>query len=429
MILRPFLDAIAALPAWSVMATETRRLSLGAKDGETGNAHAPLAVAQGLTGSYKLVWPDGRVSEGPLERRQLGDGAPDAVRGARLAARDDPDAAWVLGPSPIPEVTTWDDGAAAIAAGDAAALAPILDAIRAAAAEHRCRTWSANLSASSSESRLATSAGIDVGGRGTVAGWSCTLDGEIGTGKAGRSLEPLPAAIERLARLADLLEGLRASASPCPSGVRPVILHPDVVEEYVLGALLHNLDGETVAHGTGAFRREQFGASVPVLREDLALRVDPLRPLALGAYRFTSEGVPAARADFVRDGRLATPVLGLKYARRLRMPPTPQPFALDTVVFEAGPPMTFEEAVAEAEGGAMVLSVLGVHTQDLASGDFSLAAPQTIAIGPAGLAGRMRATISGNLFAILRSAATRTVAFEGEHTPGLLVRCHVDPRA
>jgi len=74
------------------------------------------------------------------------------------------------------------------------------------------------------------------------------------------------------------------------------------------------------------------------------------------------------------------------------------------------------------------VGVLGVHTQDFTSGDFSMSAPQTLALGDGGrFGGRLRATISGNLFAILRSPALRLVAFPGEHTPGILALCHLDP--
>src|SRR5262249_21652121 len=76
---------------------------------------------------------------------------------------------------------------------------------------------------------------------------------------------------------------------------------------------------------------------------------------------------------------------------------------------------------------AIVLSVLGIHTQDFTSGDFSLAAPQTLAIGPRGIEGRRRATISGNVFDRLRSPELRLVRFPGEHTPGLLFPCRLDP--
>jgi PmbA protein len=219
---------------------------------------------------------------------------------------------------------------------------------------------------------------------------------------------------------------LRAPAASRAGGVRPVVLHPDVVEDYVLGVLLHNLDGAQVAHGTGAFRREQFGAREPILREDLGLRTNPLIPLAAGAYRFTQEGLPASPSVLIEHGRLVTPLLDLKYARRLGLPPTAIPSAMDTLFLEGPPAISYDEALGAAGGGALVLSVLGVHTQDFTSGDFSLAAPQSLAIGSGGLEGRARATISGNVFDLLRSSSLRLVRFPGEHTPGLLAHCRVD---
>jgi PmbA protein len=267
---------------------------------------------------------------------------------------------------------------------------------------------------------------LDVSGAGTSAGWSATLDGELGAGHAAKEIEPLADLTSRLDRLVALVLALRASAASSREGVLPVVLHPDVVEEYVMGVLLHNLDGAQVAHGTGAFRTEQFGASSPVLREDVTLRTDPLVPLAAGAYRFSLEGLPARACVYVDGGRLMTPVLDLKYARRLGWAPTAVPAAMDTLFLEGPPSLSYDDALASTAGGALVLSVLGVHTQDFTSGDFSLSAPQTLAIGRRGLEGRLRATISGNLFELLRSDDLALVRFPGEHTPGLLARCRLD---
>ena len=130
----------------------------------------------------------------------------------------------------------------------------------------------------------------------------------------------------------------------------------------------------------------------------------------------------------IDEGRLRTPLLDLKYARRLGFSPTSYPSAMDTLFLEGPAELSYDEAVASSPGGALVLSVLGVHTQDFTSGDFSLSAPQTLAIGPSGLGGRLRATISGNLFELLRAPELRLVRFPGEHTPGLLLRCRLDPQ-
>jgi PmbA protein len=253
------------------------------------------------------------------------------------------------------------------------------------------------------------------------------LDGELGGGHGARGLEPLNDLAGRVDRLVAFVLALRHVAASRAGGVLPVLLHPDVVEDYVLGVLLHNLDGSQVAHGTGAFRREQFGAAEPVLRDDLTLRTDPGVPMAAGAYRFSQEGLPARPSTFVENGRLLAPLLDLKYARRLGRTPTAIPSAMDTLFLEGPASIGYDDALARAAGGALVLSVLGVHTQDFTSGDFSLSAPQTLSVGAHGLEGRLRATISGNLFELLRSSELALVRFPGEHTPGLLVRCRLDP--
>lgn len=414
----------AGIEAWSLFGTTSRRISVGTKDRETGNPHAPVAVAEGLAAAYRIVWRDGRFSRGTLERRLVEVEPALAIDLAREAAIEDPDAARIPGPEGIPEVDLHSEATAAIAAGELGIVAQRLDAVRRAVEAGGFRTWSGSTSASEAEGRIVTSTGLDAVSRGTAFSWSVVLDGEIGSGRALRAPEAPELHEARLARLAGVAAALRESASGFASGVRPVILHPDVVEEYVLGTLFQNLDGAAVAHGEGAFRAEQFGGP-PVLREDLSLRVDPTRRLSSGSYRFSTEGVPARPETFLSGGRLVTPVLDVKYASRLGRRPTAMVHAYDVVDLSAEGFVTLEDARDAAPGGALVLGVLGVHTQDAASGDFSLAAPQTLAIG----GGRLRATISGNLFALLRDPETRLVRFEDETTPGLLVRCRIDARA
>lgn len=419
-----FLEALNAsgARAWSVYATSFRRLSLGTKDRESGNPHAPFSVSEGLAAAYRIVWADGLVSRGSLERRQLEIDVDEALRQARTAAIDDPDGAFVPEPSEIPDVVIHAPETAAIAAGELEPVAERLAFIRRVVAERGLRTWSGSIGASEGEGRIVTSTGMDVAGKGTTFGWSTVLDGELGAGRSLRSPEPRELFESRVFRIADTVLRLREPAASIDGGIQRVILHPDVVEEYVLGTLFSNLDGATVAHGEGAFRKEQFGSGEPILREDLGLSIDPWKPLGPGSYRFSTEGVPSKPTTLIDRGRLVTPILDLKYGRRLGMAPTAHALSMEAVAFTAASEVSYEEASREAV--ALILSVLGVHTQDTASGDFSLSAPQALSLK----GGRVKATISGNLFRLLRDPETTLVRFEDETTPGLLVTCRLDPR-
>lgn len=413
---------------FAISAQAARRLVVGTKDGQTGGPHAPLAMTEGLGAAYRLIWDDGRLSRGSLERIQIIEDPERALAASRGAAYDDPDATRVLGPASFPDLALHDPATARIAAGETSLLADRIARVRSRFERGAFRTWSGGFAASESEARLSTSAGLDVGTRGTSVSWHATFDGAWGVGHVGRAPEDDAAFEERLDGLADFAARLRAPATPFPAGSEIVILHPEIVDGFVVATLLHNIDGPCVAHGDGAFQRRQFGSGEPVLGERLTVRLDPLRPMRIGSYRFTSEGWPAAACTFIERGRLVTPALDVKYASRLGLPPTPLPYHHDAVVLEGLPVVRFDQALAEAGEGVLVLSVLGVHTQDPASGDFSLAFPHGLRVAGGGLGGKVAGTISGNLFEILRDPATKLVTFPGEPAPGILTRCRLDPR-
>ncbi len=426
-VLRTFEHDGVALDAWSVRAIASRSVTLGTKDGHTGSPHSPLGVSEGLGAGYLLVWEDGRISRGRLEKRQIEREPAEAIARARAAAYSDPDAAQVLGPAAFPDVELYDENTARWIEGETGTLEQRHDLVRRRMSASSFHTWSGSFRASEATVRLVTSAGLDVESAGTGASWHVSLDGEWGDGHSARAVESDEAFAARIDRLFEMVGHLKRPAPPMEPGVLPVILHPQVVEGFVLGTLLHHLDGSTVAHGEGRFARDDFGAGHAVLREDLSLELDPLRPFGGGSYRFTAEGVPAARCTYLDRGRLVTPVLDLKYAKRLGLEPTPLPFSMDSLSFTGAELLELPAAMARADGGAVVLGVLGVHTQDPTSGDFSLSAPQTLAVGAGGILGRVRATLSGNVFDLLRSETLAFVRFEGESTPGLLIRTSMAP--
>lgn len=429
--LTPLIDAVEAarpdgrsIERWSIYGTTSRRARLGTKDDRTGNAHAPMSFSEAAGARYLLVWDDGRISRGFVERCELEEDALAAVERTRATAFDDPDAARVAAPAPLPDVPLHDDGTAILAKGEIRPIAERFDHVRRCTAEGGFRTWSGSISAGYAEARLRTSSGVDFAGRGTSFGWYVGFDGVLGTGWSGRSPDAFDAFERRVEVLADRATALREPASAPAGGVVPVLLDPSVVEAFVIPATLHHFQGATVANGEGRFGREHFARRDAVFRDDLSVRVDPLLPLRAGSYRFTLEGVPAAPCTYLDRGCLVTPILDFKYARRLGREPTPVPHGTDALFLECD--TVVDEAAGRDAAAVWIFSVLGVHTQDFSSGDFSLSAPQGLRLGDGEFRGRLGGTISGNLFEVLRSPAMRFVRFEGEHTPGILAPIRFD---
>ena len=76
--------------------------------------------------------------------------------------------------------------------------------------------------------------------------------------------------------------------------------------------------------------------------------------------------------------------------------------------------------LAATARGVLILSVLGLHTQDSTRGDFSISAPQTLAIQGGALGGAVKAVLTGNFFEALRDPSLGLVTFPGFRMPGLL---------
>jgi PmbA protein len=195
-----------------------------------------------------------------------------------------------------------------------------------------------------------------------------------------------------------------------------------MVDAFVIG----NLYGAGVATGQSAFKPEDFRARKRVLRDDLRLTVDPTLPYSSGSYRITSEGVPARRQAYIDRGRLLRPIVGLKYARRLGVEPSTPPTSMESIRLEAaGGALDRRRALAALGEGLLVLSALGVHTQDASSGDYSLTAPQAVVVRDGRPRGSVKAVIAGNFLEALRDPATSLVEFEGYRFPGLLLTSSV----
>jgi hypothetical protein len=191
---------------WSVIFSRSHGMTLGVKDREVGNAHAPLTLYERCEAHYRLIWSDGRVSRGSLERRQLQGNPTEELQCSRAAAIDDPDAAWVLEPSAMPDVEMHDPQTAALAGGDTDCLNGRLDSIRTAIERENLSTWSGSFSAALGSSRVLNSAGLDVTSAGTTSSWYVVVDGEAGNGFSARHLDT---GSDFEARLAGLLDTAR----------------------------------------------------------------------------------------------------------------------------------------------------------------------------------------------------------------------------
>lgn len=394
-----------------------RSAGVGIRDNDVGSVYSPMSFSDSIGGSFMVQWQDGRLSRGVLDGSSL-EQLDQVLHRSRAAAYDDPDAAQFLGPQTVHDVQLASPDVPSLLAERAGFMLEVVAILQEVAARYGANTLNGGTGAGISNSHLRTSRGLQLMGEGTSFSFSASFDGIIGDGFRRRSLVEPDVIRTQIERVGDLFRLLKQPAAEVRSGTRTIILHPNVAyalfDFYVWG----NMSGSSVYHGQSLWKREDFVEQRTVLREDINVRVDPWQPLGPGSFGWTGEGLPSAPVTYIDKGHLVNPLLDLKYARRLDLTPLTPPGGEHSVVIEAALDRPSEEMIADVDDGLLVLSVLGLHTQDRTSGNYSLSAPQTLVIRNGQIQGKVKATLSGNFLDHLRDDAFSLARFAGQHSPG-----------
>ncbi len=418
--------AAGRLAGWRLTLTWRRTLRFGLRDDHAGGAVSPPRLSEGLALSYLLVFGEREIARGQygaawsLEPEAL-------LTRAESQRHEDADGALLPGPAEIPAVCTADASVDAVVDDDPS---PLADAVCAARESAEDAVLSGSADAERRRGLVLSSLGLTAEAKGTAMSYGFSFAGRWGDGETRRQRPPLAEVKSRLdeaARIADLL-GETRKAPPAP-GEWTVLFHPSAARGLLASFLLGNLEGQTVVLSRGAFPLEDFRTRRQIFRPGFRVAVDPLRDGAVGAYSFSGEGVPAMQSTFVEDGRLVSPVLDMKHAKRAGMEPTGLPLAGDTLQLEDPQAIERDAALRALRPGLLVYTLLGLHTQDPSSGRFSLVAAQALWHEDGQPAGAQPAVLSGRLLDGFGNGSLQLVAWPGEHWPGLLMRCDARPRA
>lgn len=420
------------LKGWRVLVHESQAVSLGLKDNSPGSVYTPPSYRFGESGEVFLIWSDGKCSRGKVRNALMGNNFwQEKLKEWRQGAYEDEDGAVIAEPQPLPLVAVEDRHVQKVLNEDDSIL---FEQVKRVIQERpNGSKVQGNFQAAWGYRHLRTSSGLAVTYQESYYAFWYSFDRLVSSAFAKRRL---PAAKEwdgLWARTRAYYEAL-AQQAPGPgtagsgSAFGPgtvVVFTPAVVSEMLEQFFLPNLDGQSVLDGQSAFAREEFENGRRVFDHRLSLVIDPLRPLAWGSYLVTGEGVPAKRTELVNGGMLTSPYLRLKDARRWGREPTGLPQGAEGVYLSSLEEDNWTDALTQIEDGVLVLSVLGLHTQDPVSGNYSLSAPQSIRIRGGKLAGKADVKLAGSFFKDLASPETRYARSPLDSQPYMLVRTGV----
>jgi len=418
---------IADLPGikgWRVVVDESHTLSLGIKENVAGSVYTPPSFRRSEHGEAFIVWEDGRISKATVQYpfNDTPDYWLERFREWRQAAYVDSYDTEIHGVRPLPAVELEDPCLYRLVMGEEREL--FAQVQRLLTEKPPEAMLNGGVQASWGYRHVRTSTGIDVSYAKTGYGLSYSIDSLVSAGFSKRRLIAADEWDYLWQRTLGYYQALGREA-PEPTAESVVIFSPAVTAAMLDQFIVPNFSGQRILNGQSAFRQSDFAERTQRFADGLTLTIDPLRALEIGSYPLTSEGVPAQRTELVKNGCLVSPYLRLKEAKQWGISPTALPSGTANVYVIAARREEWHETVTGIEDGVLVLSVLGLHTQDALSGDYSLSAPRSLRIIDGKIAGRVDVKLSGNFFRDLASETTRYAYTDYDNKPYLVLRAGV----
>lgn len=412
----------AEIKDWRVALTQSQLVSVGIKHNQGGSVYAPPAYKKSESADVFVIWDDGKCSK-VKANPALQAGArywDDELRNWRLAAFTDPYAAVVPEPAGVPEVDIADETIHDVINRQNEKVfeqqAWILDAHPPQAHTN------GNIAYYWGENDLYTSTGIAAHYADSRYALSWSFDSIVADGIARRYL-PQPEFRGALWQESVAKYEIMQSTAPDVNAATTVVLSPAVVEQIINQYILSNFRGENILDGQSKFSRDDFSAGLRLFADELSVEINALEPRAWGSYRLTSEGVPAKQTTLVQDGALLSPFLNLKDSRRWGDEPTAMPAGPAGIILKHRQPLNWTDCLRGIKDGVLILSVLGLHTQNPVQGNFSLAAPAALRILDGVPVGKTDVRINGNIWDVFNDKATYYAAHDLYSHPYMLVRC------
>ncbi|AFM01755.1 putative Zn-dependent protease-like protein [Desulfitobacterium dehalogenans ATCC 51507] len=410
---------------WRFMVQEAKLISLGIKENSPGSVYTPPSNRQGESGEVYIIWEDGRLTQAQVQAPPPHEGSAywqNQLEEWRQASYEDPEGADIPTPEPLPLVTVEDREIERILAGEDGILFEQL--ARLLGDTPSGVHLNAGLQAGWGYRHNRNSQGLAVSYQQSQYTLSYSFDSLVGTGFAKRRLirpEEWDTLWKRTLGYYEAL--LKESFGINDQTV--VVFSPSVVGDLFGQFIYPNLMGQSILEGQSSFKVEDFRDHKMIFHEDLSLYVDPLRPFEWSSYLLTPEGVPAKKTVLIQQGSLQSPILRLKDAKAWGAPPTGVSYGTSGLYLKSSREKPWGEVLDRIDDGILILSVLGMHTQNSVSGDYSLSAPQSLRIREGKIVGKRDVKLNGNFFKDLACAETILGKAEIELKPYLVVKTGV----
>lgn len=280
----------------------------------------------------------------------------------------------------------------------------------AVASDSGCEVTGSGFSASEGRSLIINSNGVSIEDEGTGFGLGLSVtiqkDGEIATAYNSQSSRFFDIDGEKLANSVCDLAKSSLNTKPVETGDYDVVL-----DYYAAVGLLQTFisafNGENVLRGRSILKNK-LGSEIA--NPALSIIDNPLLEKGMNTAKCDGEGSVSRKTDLIKDGVLNSFLYDLYNARKSNVETTSNglrgSYLTTPMISPTNLEFKFSEMkdLTEIDEGVLTTSVLGAHTANPISGDFSVEASNAFKIENGELSDPInKAMISGNIFEIMKT--------------------------
>lgn len=199
------------------------------------------------------------------------------------------------------------------------------------------------------------------------------IGGDFGFSTVLQKLDPVTVARNGAAYATELLGAKQAPTMRCPAVFRNSVV-ADLID-----FLSPSFSAESVDKGRSMLAGK-FGEKL--ISEAVSLLDDGLLPDGFSTSPFDGEGYPQSTTALIENGRIVQPLYDSYYARKMKARPTgsaergiksPPSIGFSNLYIPRGE-KSFDELLDGISRGILITDLMGVHTANPVTGDFSLGA-------------------------------------------------------
>ena len=399
---------------WQLYSNITNAIEAGFVEKELGMIYTPIQIANMHSLDYLVKFNNGHIAQGSVNPHLFTDVAQimAIIKSTATPLSSAPNLAQIDASYEPP--TLSDAHVSDVVANHPEAIVDLAQKFMHSQLAYKLANLEGQVRIKSNNLKFANSSGAQLESHETGSSYFAEYNAEVGVYENSVSMVKT-SDLERFALLAEYAKALKQPKIKLKDGNYKVVFDPGYGFGLLDTFILKNISGSQVEAGVGRFAKSDFTSHKPIAHPKFDLSIDQTLPLNTDSFSFNKEGIVGQKFDVIRAGKLTEPICNLQSAQKLGITPR----ALSSLAAAQLEGQKYQEFIKTNSTFILILSVLGLHTQNEVLGNYSLPSPSALYFEDGKLVGPVSCIITGDMFAKLMSPELGFVQLDAYNKPSL----------